>query len=660
MRRQMKTWLALIALCSLLFFLPTFSSGQPKEILKFESEDTLEEIRAKIKHNGYSFKVARNWVFDMSPERREKLFSRRTPVFPRVADFHDEIGPLSMHLGKQLPSSFDWRNYNGHSYIGSIRDQGDCGSCYAFGACAAAEGTYNYANGLYDGNCADFSEAYLAFCLSDYYSGFDGCEGADYDYEELTALTVYGVCNEGVYPYQDHEQLCGVSPPPPTVTFESWQRVPCGDVDAIKAAIMTYGVVDAAVMATSAFSAYESDIYEDANISCSSSPCYYTPTNHAIALVGWNDNGDPEKVGYWILRNSWGTSWGEEGYMRIKYTSALVACEVCYLVGPNNAPMPPSISSPQDGAEVATLAPNLEVNNSTDEDLDALTYFFEIDKVNTFDSLSLDQSPEVAEGAGDITSWYPSELTDNTTYYWRAKAYDGTAYSDWSTGSFFVNLSNDAPTTPTINNPGNNSTVTTLTPTLTVNPSTDVDLDQITCDFELYSDSNLSNLVASISGAGTSWQVDVSLTNRANYYWRVRAVDEHGATSEWSSTVSFFVNTTGNAGDDGGRSVFGIDCFTATAAYGFPVAEEVVVLRNFRDNVLLKNSLGRSFVKFYYEISPPLADCIEEHEILRAATRFALTPLVYGIKYLKTSVLIFLSSILAISLTLRVRRSNRF
>ncbi len=90
---------------------------------------------------------------------------------------------------------------------------------------------------------------------------------------------------------------------------------------------MTYGVIDVAVYAGSAFQGYSGGIYQDTNTSCSATPCDYTPTNHAVALVGWNDAD-----GAWILRNSWGPSWGENGYMRIKYTSAIVACEATYLV----------------------------------------------------------------------------------------------------------------------------------------------------------------------------------------------------------------------------------------------------------------------------------------------------------------------------------------
>jgi hypothetical protein len=351
MERQMKPWGTTIVVCAWLLLFAATSFGDSNSRLPFEPSDTLEEIREKIEHNGYSFTVDDNWVYNMDPELKGRFFGRHAPPFPRARSRSDEIGPLAQHLLKTLPSSFDWRNYNGHSYIGDVRDQGACGSCYAFGACAAAEGTYNYAMGLYGANAVDFSEAFVAFCLSDHYSGFDGCSGSTYDYEELDGLVDYGICYENDYPYTDNEQTCPLSTYPPTIQFESWNRVPCGDIEAIKTAIMTYGVVDAAVYAGPAFQAYSEGVYEDASTSCSSSPCYYTPTNHAIALVGWDDNPPEGGGGCWILRNSWGSSWGENGYMRIRYASANVACEVCYLVltpcVPGNPTM--SILSPEDG-----------------------------------------------------------------------------------------------------------------------------------------------------------------------------------------------------------------------------------------------------------------------------------------------------------------------
>ncbi|MEA1924188.1 MAG: C1 family peptidase [Pseudomonadota bacterium] len=322
---------ASIGLCLGLIFLFFSGAGAEAEKIPFLSGDSLAVIQAKIEANGYDFTVAPNWVTRLPREEREKLHSRHPSPYPayRAGSSFAE-GPLVVGSADALPTAFDWRNYQGHSYIGPIRDQGYCGSCYAFGACAAAEGVYNFASGQYDENCLDLSEAFLAFCLDQYYPGYSGCYGSSYDYEELDALVERGVCLETAYPYTGEDQGCvSGSEAALRVTYDGWYRIPCGYVDAIKFAIMTYGVVDAAVLVGDAFELYDTGIYKDSNISCDSVPCDYTPTNHCIALVGWDDNGGD---GYWILRNSWGTGWGEDGYMRISYHAAHVSCAVCYLV----------------------------------------------------------------------------------------------------------------------------------------------------------------------------------------------------------------------------------------------------------------------------------------------------------------------------------------
>ncbi len=326
---RLKVWHAFCLL--LLISLNGFAQG--KEPVPFEPGDTLEVLRAKIEYNGYDFKVDHNWVFDMPVEQQASLFGLHPPLVPApTLGSSEDYGPLFQLGPKDLPTRFCWTNYNGHSYIGPIRSQGYCGSCYAFGACAAAEGTYNAAMGLYDSDCIDFSESYIIWCLgrlSQYSSHFSGCNGGDFDYYQLQALTVQGITDEAHFPYTPVDPGSCTHWSDPTWRFASWHRIPCRDIVAMKTALMTYGVLYVGVQTDSAFVAYSSGIYENADTNCNASPCYYKFTNHAVGLVGWDDNNGN---GYWILRNSWGTSWGEGGYMRIKYTSASVTCDTAYLV----------------------------------------------------------------------------------------------------------------------------------------------------------------------------------------------------------------------------------------------------------------------------------------------------------------------------------------
>ena len=333
-------------------------------------------------------------------------------------------------ITKATPTSFDWRSYNGHSYIGAVRDQGNCGSCYTFGANACAEGTYNFATGSYDSNTADFSEAYIAWCLGSmpaYSSHFSGCNGADYTYSELQALVDIGVIPESYFPYTDTDpQSCPSSTTSaPKTKFNAWYRVPCSDVEAIKTAIMTYGVVDAAVYVSSAWQNYSGGIYSDASTSCPGSPCDYTTTNHAIALVGWGY--DATYGDYWILRNSWGPSWGEGGYMRTAVTSARVACSVCYMVYQNTPPAAPTATTVAASGvtnNTATLNATVNPNNAS------TTVTFEYGLTTSYGS-TVNGTPNILTGASatGVTAALTG-LTASTTYNYRVKAVNsyGTTY----------------------------------------------------------------------------------------------------------------------------------------------------------------------------------------------------------------------------------------
>lgn len=212
-----------------------------------------------------------------------------------------------------------------------------------------------------------------------------------------------------------------------------------------------------------------------------------------------------------------------------------------YVNTTNQAPSSPMIQSPDGSVEIEAYDVMLGVENSTDSNLDPLVYMFEIDTSEKFDSPDKQVSEEIIEGP-DTTWWQVSNLQENQTYYWRVKASDGSAQSMWSRASFSVNHINDAPTMPTLKNPGENSWVDTRTPVLSLHPALDPDNDEIEYRFEVYSNDTLTRFVFQGESSDPDWTVPVNLRNNTRYYWRAQALDEHGVPSAWTPVSDFFVN----------------------------------------------------------------------------------------------------------------------
>ena len=366
-------------------------------------------------------------LMELNGEPLDAEVKRTAPSIQEIAKVDPDFTAV-----KSLPTEFDWRNHNGHSYIGEVHNQGGCGSCYAFGAAAAAEGAYNFATGSYDANVADFSESYIAWCLgsmSPYSSHFSGCNGADYDYQELQALVDIGIIDESYFPYTDADnQSCpSETESAPKIKFDNWYRVPCADVDAIKTAIMTYGVVDAAVYVTTAFSNYSGGVFTDSYTTCSGSPCYNTTTNHAISLVGWGvDATDGE---YWILRNSWGTSWGEDGYMKLSVHASHIDCSVCYMVYIDDGSVVPTVTSSTVtgiGDNAATCGGNITDDGGATIITSGIVYS-KTSGVNISNGTVVETSPTVTSGSYSLTM---NGLLSGTTYYVNSFATNakGTSY----------------------------------------------------------------------------------------------------------------------------------------------------------------------------------------------------------------------------------------
>jgi hypothetical protein len=209
----------------------------------------------------------------------------------------------------------------------------------------------------------------------------------------------------------------------------------------------------------------------------------------------------------------------------------------------NAAPTDPVILSPAKDGQSIDLNTELKIQNSTDADNDPVTYVFEIDTVNTFDSPAKENSGPVMAGLGGTTSWVTGALTENQRYWWRVKAQDGLVDSAWVVGNFLMNASNEPPPTPTIKNPGDGSWSAILQPTLEANAVTDPEGDAVRYQFEVYQGTTLQQKAAEGILNTTAFTVPLELLDKTTYAWRVRALDPQDEASEWSPAAVLYVST---------------------------------------------------------------------------------------------------------------------
>lgn len=209
----------------------------------------------------------------------------------------------------------------------------------------------------------------------------------------------------------------------------------------------------------------------------------------------------------------------------------------------NVAPTAPVVLSPADGGQSPTPTTVLTIQNSVDADRDLVTYIFELDSVNTFDSGDKRSSGPVIASSSGSTSWAVVDLIENKRYWWRIKAQDGRAESEWVVAHFLMNAQNEVPSTPSIRNPGNESWVASQQPSLEANPVEDPEEDRIRYHFEVYKDSGLTQRVVDDTSINSALLVAEPLVDKTTYWWRVRAVDAHNGASDWSLPAKIYVST---------------------------------------------------------------------------------------------------------------------
>jgi cathepsin L len=201
--------------------------------------------------------------------------------------------------------------------VNPVRDQGQCGSCWAFSTTANAESVW----AISTGNLLDLSEEFLVDCASGVGYFNLGCNGGNPD-SAFKYMIKNGQCTESSYPY-----TAGVTKVEGTcqkctsagVKFSGCYDVAPNDQLALKAAVSKQPVSIAIEADTRYFQSYSGGILTDAT-KCG------TTLDHAVEIVGF---GTENGIDYWKVRNSWSSSWGEGGYFRVQRSSSTDDIGVC-------------------------------------------------------------------------------------------------------------------------------------------------------------------------------------------------------------------------------------------------------------------------------------------------------------------------------------------
>jgi C1A family cysteine protease len=328
-------------------------------------------------------------------------------------------------LKTALPASWDWRT---SGIVPAVRDQGNCGSCWAFGTVGVMESAV--AKG--GGPMTDLSEQFLISCNKDGWSCSGGLTATKYHYNVLGYnQTEAGAVLESVKPYTANNGTCTVAYNHP-YKASGWQFITGSEWtmptnDALKNAIYTYGPITAGVCVDNGWYSYTGGVYVPTSNVCGGS------TNHQIVLVGWDD-----ATSSWILRNSWGPGWGESGYMRIRWDPSGLTSRVgegtswvTYTGTPVTVPV---LVSPS--GTVTDTTPTFTWKKVTN----ATQYRYQVYQGTTLLYTKTVQS--TACGTTNCTNT-PTTVLSLTAHKWRAQAYVGGV---WKTYSAYKNFTVAAPT----------------------------------------------------------------------------------------------------------------------------------------------------------------------------------------------------------------------
>lgn len=208
-----------------------------------------------------------------------------------------------------IPISMDWRKKNA---VTSVKDQGQCGSCWAFSSTGSAEGAWS----IKTGNLIELSEEQLVECATGIQYGSHGCQGGQME-GAFKYLIQNGQCALSEYPYTS-SKTSDCKSCTKVAHFESCYNVKPDDQIVLKVAVAQQPISVAIEADTRYFQSYTGGIID-------SSSCG-TSLDHGVLIVGY---GEENGIKYWLLKNSWSQTWGEEGYFKILRSDSTNDAGIC-------------------------------------------------------------------------------------------------------------------------------------------------------------------------------------------------------------------------------------------------------------------------------------------------------------------------------------------
>jgi C1A family cysteine protease len=272
-------------------------------------------VRSIIQHNsvpGQNFTLGINQFSDLTAEEFKALYinSGYKPLSSLSAGA--TVGSYGCKTyssaATSAPASLDWRQKNA---VTSVKDQGQCGSCWTFSSTGASEGAW----AISTGKLIDLSEQQLVDCATGVAYGSHGCNGGQMEGADKY-LIANGQCSLASYPYTATDDKCKTCSP--VARFSSCSDVKPNDQISLKGAVAMQPVSVAIEADTRYFQSYTGGILD-------ASTCG-TTLDHGVLIVGYGtDNGKK----YWNVKNSWSSTWGEQGYVRILRSDSTNDAGIC-------------------------------------------------------------------------------------------------------------------------------------------------------------------------------------------------------------------------------------------------------------------------------------------------------------------------------------------